>query len=130
MIWEPGDGRGFTRRGVEAWLPFGGAHGSVEEQRADPTSVLSWCRRVIQLRRATRDLTMGDQRMLGTDERVLAWRRGAATAVAANLSARPASAPVPAGEISLASPGVRQVGSSLGLPPWGCVVVTTARRSD
>ena len=112
MIWEPGDGHGFTRGGVEAWLPFGGAHGSVDEQRADPSSVLSWCRQVIQLRRATRDLTMGDQRMLGTDERVLAWRRGAATAVAANLSARPASAPVPAGEVLLASPGVQR-GSSL-----------------
>ena len=129
MIWEPGDGRGFTRPGGEPWLPFGGARGSVEEQRTDPSSVLSWCRRVIALRRATRDLAMGDQHVLGTDERVLAWRRGAGTTVVANLSGEPASVPVPVGEVSLASPGVQPHGSPAQLPPWGCIVVTSGARS-
>ena len=68
MIWEPGDGRGFTRPGGEPWLPFGGARGSVEEQRTDRVPSC-WCRRVIALRRSTRDLAMGDQQVLGTDER-------------------------------------------------------------
>ena len=125
--WEPGPGHGFTSPGVAPWLPIGGVGRSVEEQRADPDSTLAWCRKVIALRRRIRDLASETQELLDVDGDVLAWRRGDATTVAANLSPIPAAIPRPAGELVLASDGVRIAGGDgeLELPPWGCAVVET-----
>ena len=126
MIWEPGPGHGFTEPGVEPWLPFGDGRGSVADQRGDPRSILSWCRQVIELRRGRADLHAGNQDLLDADERVLAWKRGTNTTVAANLSDEPAMVSLPVGELAFASHGVRRVSTGPGveLPPWGCVVVS------
>jgi alpha-glucosidase len=124
MLWEPGEGRGFTDPGVRPWLPFGGEIASVAEQRADARSVLSWCRRVIQLRRERPDLARGAQRFFDAGDGVLAWQRGGRATVVANLSPAPASAVVPEGRIELASDGTRMVSAGeLFLPPWGCSVL-------
>jgi alpha-glucosidase len=124
MIWEPGEGRGFTDPGVRPWLPFGGEIASVAEQRDDARSVLSWCRRVIQLRRERPDLARGGQRFLDLGDDVLAWQRGGRAPVVANLSPAAASAAVPEGWIELASEGATRVrAGELALPPWGCAVL-------
>ena len=126
MVWDAGTGYGFTEPGVEPWLPFGDGHSPVSDQRGDPRSLLSWCRGVIELRRGRADLFAGEQELLGGDDRVLAWRRGSDTAVAANLSDGPATVSLPTGEITFASDGVHRTlsGPDIGLPPWGCVVVS------
>jgi alpha-glucosidase len=124
MIWEPGEGRGFTDPGVRPWLPFGGEIASVAEQRDDARSVLSWCRRVIQLRRERPDLARGGQRFLDLGDDVLAWQRGGRATLVANLSPAAASAAVPEGWIELASEGATRVrAGELALPPWGCAVL-------
>ncbi|HVD71541.1 MAG TPA: alpha-amylase family glycosyl hydrolase [Actinomycetota bacterium] len=123
--WEPGPGHGFTSPGVEPWLPIGGAARSVAEQRADPHSTLVWCQKVIALRRRMDDLASGAQELLDAEGDVLAWKRGDAVTVAANLSPTAATMPRPGGELVLASDGVRlaQGDAALKLPPWGCAVV-------
>ena len=106
-------------------MPIGGVAWSVSEQRADPGSTLRWCQKVIALRRRLRDLASGTQELLDVDSDVLAWKRGDAITVAANLSPTPAAMPRPVGELVLASDGVLPArdGGALELPPWGCAVV-------
>jgi alpha-glucosidase len=90
MPWEPGDGYGFTRAGVQPWLPFGAHEGrKVAEQREDPASPLRLTRDLLALRRARGDLHAGAYETLDAPEDVWAWRRGEQTAVALNLSAGP-----------------------------------------
>jgi len=124
MIWSSKSGMGFTAPGVEPWLPFGEVRpASVEEQRRDPDSVLTWCRRLIRLRKDRSDLGSGVQMLLDVADDVLAWRRGA-TVVAANLSAH--AAPVAlTGRVLLASdPGLEGRPMPPELDPWACVVLT------
>lgn len=71
----------------EPWLPLGEDVRSVAEQRQDPGSILAFCRELIALRRAHRDLSAGSYERVDTRDGVWAWRRGASTAVAVNLSA-------------------------------------------
>ena len=80
---------------------------------------------VIALRRRLRDLASGTQELLDVDGDVLAWRRGDAITVAANLSPMAAGMPWLSGELVLASDGVRiaRDEGELELPPWGCAVV-------
>ena len=123
--WEPGPGNGFTPTGVEPWLPIGAVRRPVSEQRADPNSTLAWCRNVIALRRQTRHLASGTQELLDVGDDVLAWRRGHAITVAANLTPTTTTIARHSGELVLASDGVRLAdgGDALELPPWGCAVV-------
>jgi hypothetical protein len=71
------------------------------------------------------DLASGAQELLDAEGDVLAWKRGDAVTVAANLSPTAATMPRPGGELLLASEGVRlpQGDAALKLPPWGCAVV-------
>lgn len=59
MLWNSQPGAGFT--GGEPWLPVNddASSRSVETQIKDPASILSWYRRLIQLRRSTPALSMG-----------------------------------------------------------------------
>jgi alpha-glucosidase len=89
MPWQPDDGYGFTRAGVQPWLPFGAHDGrTVAEQRDDPDSALRLTRDLIALRRSRSDLHAGSYASLETPEDVWAWRRGEHTAVVLNLSRR------------------------------------------
>jgi len=67
------------------WLPLGGGT-TVEDQRADPGSILSFTRDVIARRRASPDLLAGDYESLPAAPGVWAYRRGESTVVALNLS--------------------------------------------
>lgn len=101
------------------WLPFGGNTRTVVEQRDDPDSVLSFTRRLIELRRSRAELRDGSYEQLEAPAGVWAWRRGAGTAVAVNLSDRPAQLPLP-GRVLL-STGAGEDGDELA--PWRGVVL-------
>ena len=72
------------------WLPFGDNTATVAEQRDDPASTLRFCHDAIALRRGRTDLAVGAYAPLEAPPGVWAWRRGAKTAVALNLSGDPA----------------------------------------
>jgi alpha-glucosidase len=70
----------------DPWLPLGENTRSVAEQRADPSSVLSFTRELVALRRARRELRDGAYAELESAPGVWAWRRGDELAVAVNLT--------------------------------------------
>jgi alpha-glucosidase len=74
---------------INPWLPVGGGT-SVEQQRSDSDSILSFTRAVIARRRATPDLLAGDYESLPATAGVWAYRRGNSTVVALNLGDEPA----------------------------------------
>ena len=91
MQWSEQPGGGFTRPGVEPWLPMGDCTGcSVVDQRVDPDSTLRFCHDLIAARRRRDGLRRGEMTWLASPEGVLAWRRGAGNAVAINLTDGPA----------------------------------------
>lgn len=87
MQWSPEPGAGFTKPGVEAWLPLGDyADDNVVIQRDDANSPLNLCRRLIALRRSNEDLRSGRYEQVATTHPDLwAWRRGRRAVVALNL---------------------------------------------
>ena len=84
MRWTADPGHGFTRAGVEPWLPFGTGP-DVESQRDDPASILTLCRDLLAARRERDDLRSGSYASLRSPDGVWAWRRGDGHAVAINL---------------------------------------------
>ena len=85
MPWRDGPGGGFTVPGVEPWLPFGDLACNVEDQRADPGSLLHLVRDLLALRRRTPDLHGGDYHPLTVDGPGWAWRRGDGHVVAVGM---------------------------------------------
>lgn len=86
MLWSDEPGKGFTRPGVEPWLPFGPAGPrSAAAQRDDPGSILSLCRDLLELRREHAGLRQGPYTSLPSPEGVWAWSRGDRYAAAVNL---------------------------------------------
>ena len=65
--------------GEPAWLPFppDAAARSAEAQRDDPASILHLYRRLLQVRRGSPALHLGDLQRLDSPEGTLAWRRTA-----------------------------------------------------
>ena len=128
MPWRPGPGGGFTRPGVEPWLPFGDNDVvNVEAQRHDPGSILHLVRDLIALRRAEPDLAAGDYRRRATDEGSWAWDRGRRVTVLAALSEHGASLAGVTGTVAVATdPGRRgePVDGTLRVGGWEAVVVT------
>jgi glycosidase len=114
MQWSGEDGGGFTRGGVEPWLPFGDLARNVEAQRADPLSTLHFCRDLIALRPG------GAYETVPTPPGVWAWRRGDAHVVAVNLSGRAAHVPVE-GVVAIGTDRERdgeRVTDRVQLAPW------------
>jgi alpha-glucosidase len=94
MPWTDEPGAGFTRPGVEPWLPLGEVSGlDVASQRDDPGSALRLCRDLIALRRAEADLRSGSYQQVSASDEVWVYRRGEGFLVALNLGAREASVP-------------------------------------
>jgi alpha-glucosidase len=123
MPWTAGPGAGFTDGG-EPWLPIGD-HGerTVEAQRADPGSVLHLVRDLIALRRERADLHAGGYETLPAPDGAWAWRRGADTAVALNLSDAPVAVDL-AGTVLIGTGRARDGRRFDGrLGPWEGVVL-------
>jgi alpha-glucosidase len=124
MPWSDGPLGGFTTA-ADPWLPVGDVTRNVQRQRADSDSTLAFCRELIALRRGSKDLQEGAYRTLPAPDGIWAWRRGAGTAVAVNLSDRAGRVDLD-GEVALASRRDRDgeaVSRSLALDPWDAVVV-------
>jgi alpha-glucosidase len=89
MPWHGGPGAGFTRPGVQPWLPLGddAAHRNVASQRDSPDSNLWFIRDLITLRRQHAALRNGGLQLLDAPDDVLAWRRGNQFEIWLNLGA-------------------------------------------
>jgi len=125
MQWSPGPSAGFTRAGVEPWLPVPQDHDAVnvETQDRDARSSLNLFRRLTDLRRRTLALSVGTYHELDVApaDAVLAYERRAAGArylVALNLVARPQTldlgAPKRQGEVVVSTEMDRDGGEDLG----------------
>jgi glycosidase len=118
---------GFTRGGVEPWLPMGGASArNVADQREDRGSMLHLCRDLIALRREREDLHSGTYEALEGPDGVWAWRRGTTTIVAVNHSDAPVEVEVGTAKVLLGTERARQgekVKGRLVLDPWEAVVI-------
>jgi alpha-glucosidase len=133
MQWDGSRLGGFTAEGVTPWLPVGDAAAcNVADQRDDPASVLSLCRRLLSLRRgdpggrppgpAQRRAELGGMpgyELLHADEQVWAYRAGGLT-VAGNFSGQEASLPVKIGTVLVSTGAAEPEGQVL--PPWEGVV--------
>ena len=82
----------WTRDGgwPDPWLPLGSTARNVADERRDPRSIRAHTRELIARRRATDDLRSGAYERLPSPPGVWAYRRGARTVVAVNLSDDPA----------------------------------------
>jgi alpha-glucosidase len=109
---------------LDPWLPLGENTTPVAEQRADPASVLTFCRDLIALRRATDDLSTGAYAQLEAPGGVFAWRRGEDTAIAVNLSDQPAALDL-GGRVLFSTSGRDEPTS---LHPWEGVVLAGVTR--
>jgi alpha-glucosidase len=127
MQWSADAGSGFTRPGVEPWLPFGRASEcNVRQQRHDPDSMLSLTRDLIGLRDALPDLRRGSYRTRRSEGGLWAWDRGDRTLVACNLDDVGAIVPDVDGEIrvsTIRSRDAETVTGALELEPWEAAIV-------
>jgi alpha-glucosidase len=127
MQWSAADGAGFTRPGVEPWLPLGDhLTRNVEAQRADPGSTLTFTRDLIALRRELAELRSGSYETLAAPRGSWAWRRGDGVTVAVNLSRRPAIVRGVEGTVRISTTRDRDgdaVSGTLRLEPWQGAVV-------
>ena len=127
MPWRDVPGGGFTRPGVEPWLPLGdlGA-ATVAAQRDDPGSVLHLVRDLIALRRAEPDLRSGDYRPRAVAPGAWAWDRGGRVTVLASLGDDGATLEDVHGTVVAASDRRRRgerVTGTLAVGGWEAVVV-------
>jgi alpha-glucosidase len=132
MPWSATAGGGFTRAGATPWLPLASAEGrTVDEQRRDPDSTLSFCRRAIALRRELADVNSADYASLAAPRGVWAWRRGTGVTVAVNLSPAAARVDGVEGVVRLATRREREgerTSRGVSLEPWEGLVLV--RRAD
>jgi glycosidase len=103
----------------DPWLPLGADVATVAQQRADPGSVLSFCRDAIALRRSREDLRWGAYTPLASPDGVWAWQQGGATGIALNLTSSEANVPLE-GQVLLST---RWRDDPSRLEPWEGVVV-------
>jgi alpha-glucosidase len=129
MPWSDAPGGGFTRAGVEPWLPFGDlSAANVAAQREDPGSSLHLCRDLIALRRAEPDLREGAYAHVRAQDGLWAYRRGEAFLVALNLGEEETALPA-RGTIAVGTRRERDseaVAGTLALAPGEAAVVRQA----
>jgi alpha-glucosidase len=127
MQWAGSPDAGFTRPGVEPWLPVGDAAAcNVGDQRRDPASLLRLCRDLIALRRGRPELRTGSSSMLEAPAAAWVWRRGTDTVVAVNCSERAVEIAVGPGTIlvgTVRDRDGRDIDDPLRLDPWEAVVI-------
>ncbi|MGA2837514.1 MAG: alpha-amylase family glycosyl hydrolase [Acidimicrobiales bacterium] len=127
MPWRDAPGGGFTRPGVEPWLPFGDlAACNVEGQRGDPDSMLHLAHDLIALRRAEPALRTGGYRSLETTPGAWAWSRGGRCTVLVAMTAEGASLDDVTGTVVAATDRRRRgeaVDGAVSVGGWEAVVV-------
>ncbi len=117
MQWDAGHNAGFS--GGEPWLPVNSDYRSrnVAAQEGDPTSLLSWYKALLALRRSKGALREGSMAFLDLDGEVLAYERkaegGARILVLLNFATRPRRVRLPAASLVLLG-SARGAGASLG----------------
>jgi alpha-glucosidase len=130
MQWTGEPGAGFTRPGVEPWLPLGDAAAcNVAAQREDPGSTLHLVRDLIALRREREDLRRGAYATIDAPEGVWAYRRAGSTAVALHLAGGEVEVRVGEGTVLIGTDRGRDgehVHGTLRLGPWEAVIVELA----
>ena len=129
MPWTAEPGGGFTKDGVEPWLPFGDLAGwNVAAQREDPNSFLHFTRDLIGLRREISDLRTGAYAVHAGDDSVWAWKRGDNVVVALNLSETARTVDDVSGSIAICTNRSRDgesVNGSLALAAWeGAIILS------
>jgi alpha-glucosidase len=129
MLWSAGENAGFTTPSARPWLPIGSTATNVDDERADPGSVLNFWRTLAALRQAGRIGGLGKLERVLLDEQVWAYRVGEVTTVA-NLSDRDVSRQLPSGgdlSVLVSSgpqlPAGTAVGTELHLGPWATMVL-------
>ncbi len=131
MPWRNAPGGGFTEPGVRPWLPLGDlAVVNVEDQRADPGSMLHLARDLIALRREEADLHAGAYRTLVATPGTWAWDRGDRMVVALNLSDGAGVVDGVTGRVRIGSDRTRdgeRVDGTVHLQGWEAVVVERNR---
>jgi alpha-glucosidase len=124
MQWDASPAAGFTANGVKPWLPLGdnAAH-NVAAQRADETSTLWLCRRLLALRRAEFHGQIASYTPLPAPPGLWVYRVGTLT-VAGNFSSA-ATDPLDLGGPVVLSTGdaVRGSPGGVALGPWEAVIV-------
>ena len=126
MPWEAGERHAGFSTAERTWLPVPSEHAAraVDVQARDPDSVLAFHRRMLALRRASRDLRLGAVRFLDAPEPVLAFVRGRATLCTFNLGPRPATLPLGAPSREELASEASVAGSAVRLGPSGALIAT------
>jgi alpha-glucosidase len=77
MQWDDSENAGFTDERAEPWLPVNTTfHSNVAEQENDPTSMLSFCKQLLELRRRSPALRRGSIRFMeNVDDDLLIYER-------------------------------------------------------
>ena len=129
MQWSGGPTGGFAPEGVPTWLPLGdAAAANVADERVDPSSVISWTRALLGVRRLYLSGSVASYEELPGGDDQWVYRAGPLV-VRANFSEervqvagvgevllRSSAEPVGAGVATAAN------GGNLELAPWECVV--------
>jgi alpha-glucosidase len=127
MQWSAAEGAGFTDARAQPWLPLGDHQArNVDDQRADPGSILAFTRELIALRRRLPELRTGGYRQLDAPDGAWAWRRGDGVTIALNLSDRDCTVQGVGGTVAVSSRGGRmgeRQGGAVSLSAWEGVVV-------
>ncbi len=113
--WQPGPGAGFTTG--TPWLRIG-TDAPLSVQRADPASMVNFCRDLLVLRRRCPALAGGTIDCVAAQGQVLSFHRaghGDTLVVLANTSSAPAVVEVPAGEVLLSTHADR-IGQAVTTP--------------
>jgi alpha-glucosidase len=106
----------------DPWLPIGVNTRTVADQRDDPSSMLNFCRELLQLRRNRDDLALGGYERLDAQPGVWAWRRGEGTVCAVNLSDREVPFDLH-GQLLLSTTRSEDLAT---LDPWEGIVLATS----
>jgi glycosidase len=125
MPWTPEPHGGFTRPGVDPWLPMGepGRGIDVATQEKDPRSMLALTRALIELRRRSAPIAAGGYERLGNaPDGVFAFCRAAGgeqLLAALNFTGQPAEVPLPAPGRVVLSTGMDRDEPASGVVPVG-----------
>ncbi len=128
MHWDATAGAGFTSAQVQPWLPIGDSVGrNVADQRRDPDSALSLCRRLVGLRRAEFAGRLAAYEALPSPAEIWAYNVGDLT-VLANFSSQRLPARCPIGDVLLVSYGSARTADEVVLEPWQGIIARYAAR--